>query len=153
MLYGQGHILFNFITPTSPRAMPVMHIAWKQKEGRRKWGFLIFSMWRVESPFREMKLTFLNTSHFECSWGSFFSFPPFFSHKHHHVHCMSGICCENYTTSKLRKDGNITAFGVMLLTCDILKCWSLTDYINSEDPFLLESKGVCELGESWVVTA
>lgn len=61
---------------------------------------------------------------------------------------MSGICYENYTTSKLCKDGNIIAFGVMLLTCDILKCWSLTEYINSEDPFLLESKGVCELGES-----
>lgn len=51
---------------------------------------------------------------------------------------------------KLCKERNITAFSVMSLTFDILKFWSLTNYINLEDPFLLDCKGVCGLRESWV---
>lgn len=77
-------------------------------------------------------------------------FPPFFSYKHHHVSCLPGICYGRLHC-KLCKDRNITALGVIFLTCDILKCCSLTNYMSLEDLFLLVSKRVCGLRESWVI--
>lgn len=97
---------------------------------------------------RNIGLIFLNVFHFECRWGSSF-LPSSSSLLLQTTSCQLSV--RQYVsygrhTAKFCKDWNITAF----LTCDILKCWSLTNYMNLTDPFLLDSKGVCGLRESWV---
>lgn len=158
---GPYFVHFYNHNPTSPRAKPVMSITWKQKEGRREgFVFFFFHIFNVKSG-ESVQRDEAHISKCFSFWvlvRLFFVLPSFLPQASPCPLYVRHLLWELYHKQALWSWEHHSIW-CDAPHCDILKCWSLTDYINSKEfsswnlPFLLESKGVCELGESWAVTA